>query len=163
MSPIIKVGHGKNVKTWAKIASSNCRARWPFHRSGFTTPTLRCTVALSAAAGRLVALHSMRIRHSPNQASLLLAILIGSGCATHHDAEQASRIRRGDLLLSVTESRPGSTYEVGVYVIAKGDNVYKICKKFQVLLQDFMAINPGLDPPRLLVGQKVRVYERMRQ
>ena len=66
-------------------------------------------------------------------------------------------------MLSVTNAEPGQTYELGVYVIAKGDTIAKIARDFQISIRDFMAINPGLDPLRLLVGQKVRVYERRKE
>lgn len=45
------------------------------------------------------------------------------------------------------------------YVIAKGDSVASIARKFQISIADFMAMNPNLNPTRLEVGQKVKVCE----
>jgi LysM repeat protein len=93
-------------------------------------------------------------------------VVVVAGCATDRDAalqQQTQSIRRGAFLLSVTNAEPGQTYELGVYVIAKGDTIAKIARDFQISIRDFMAINPGLDPLRLLVGQKVRVYERRKE
>ena len=36
----------------------------------------------------------------------------------------------------------------------------KIARKFQISIADLEAINPGLNPPRLKIGQKVRVSEK---
>jgi LysM repeat protein len=82
------------------------------------------------------------------------------GCAS----DQA-RVSHGGYLLSVEDAKPGSTYEVGVYVIAKGDTIAKICKQFQITIHEFHAINPELqvNGPYIMVGQKVRVFEKIKQ
>ena len=106
----------------------------------------------------------MRIRYAVMIVSVLLALAV-AGCATDRDAQnkqQSQNIRRGASLLSATNAVPGSTYDVGVYIIDKGDTVSRIAHQFQISVRDFMAINPGLDPTRLVVGQEVRVYERRR-
>ena len=93
-------------------------------------------------------------------------VVVIAGCATDRDAtlqQQTQSIRRGAFFLSVTNAEPGQTYELGVYVIAKGDTIAKIARDFQISIRDFMTINPGLDPLRLRVGQKVRVYERRKE
>jgi LysM repeat protein len=92
--------------------------------------------------------------------------LIAAGCAADRDTrlqEQTQNIRYGAFLLSATNAEPGQVYELGVYVVAKGDTVARIAQNFQLPVRDFMAINPGLDPTRILIGQKVRVYERRRE
>jgi LysM repeat protein len=91
-----------------------------------------------------------------------LLILILAGCAAHHETEskeQTTTIRHGGILLSVTNAEPGSTYELGVYVISAGDTAGKICERFQITRENFLTMNPDLNPNRLLIGQKVRVYE----
>jgi LysM repeat protein len=106
----------------------------------------------------------MRVRHPPITVAALLAML-ATGCATNRDAklqDQAQRIRRGDYLLSATNVAPGSFYELGVYVVGKGDTLSKIAQQFQVSVGDITAINPGLEPRRLVIGQRVKVYERRR-
>lgn len=45
----------------------------------------------------------------------------------------------------------------GTYTIAAGDTLAKIARKFAVKLDAIEAENPGLDPARLRVGQKIRV------
>ena len=83
------------------------------------------------------------------------------GCVTNHDDnEQALKFRLGDYLLSTTNASPGETYELKVYVVAAGDTASKIANRFQISISDFLAINPGLQPYRLKIGQTVRVYEQ---
>jgi LysM repeat protein len=45
----------------------------------------------------------------------------------------------------------------GQYVVAAGDTPEKIAKKLGVKLRAFMDANPGLDPKRLQIGQKLNV------
>jgi hypothetical protein len=89
-----------------------------------------------------------------------------AGCATNHDAElqhQVQSIHRGHYLLSATNDAPGSFYQLGVYVIGPGDTLAKIARQFQVSVSDIVAINSGLVPNRLVIGQRVRIYERRRE
>jgi LysM repeat protein len=102
----------------------------------------------------------MKMRHPLVIISVLLSVLFMAGCATDREAQTQS-IRADASLLSVTNSVPGSTYEVRVYVIAAGDTVAKIARKFGISIADFEAINPSLNPTRLKIGQKVRVYEKL--
>ena len=80
--------------------------------------------------------------------------LLAAGCAVPPQND--------DRLLSFKDARAGATYESGVYVIAPGDSVASICKHFDLLIPDFMTMNPGLNPRRLVVGQTVKVYERLK-
>lgn len=92
--------------------------------------------------------------------------LIVIGCTTDRDSrlqQQTQSVQRGAFLLSTTNAEPGQTYELGVYVITRGDTIAKIARDFQILSRDLLAINPGLDPTRLVIGQKVRVYERRKE
>jgi LysM repeat protein len=102
----------------------------------------------------------MEIRHPLIIVSVALSALFIAGCATDREAETQT-IRADASLLSVTNSVPGSTYEVRVYVIEAGDTVVKIARKCGISIVDFEAINPGLNPTRLKIGQKVRVYEKL--
>jgi LysM repeat protein len=45
----------------------------------------------------------------------------------------------------------------GTYTIAAGDTLAKVAKKFALRLDDVLAENPGLDPSRLRVGQKIKL------
>src|SRR5216117_2923308 len=100
----------------------------------------------------------MQLRYLAIPVTVFLALL-EVGCGTERDSQlrqQTQFIRRGEYLLSVTNAELGSTFDVGVYVITKGDTVAKIAAKFQISTSDLMAINPGLDAFRLLVGQRIR-------
>lgn len=48
----------------------------------------------------------------------------------------------------------------GTYSIAPGDTLSKIARKFAVRVDAIEAENPGLDPARLKVGQKIRIPRR---
>ncbi len=107
----------------------------------------------------------MHIRSSWILVPALLAAAL-AGCAHDRDAliqPQTNSTRRGALLLSATNAVPGSTYDLGVYVITRGDTVIRIAQRFHLSVADFMAINPELEPTRLVIGQTVRVYERRRE
>lgn len=43
------------------------------------------------------------------------------------------------------------------YVIEKGDSVATICLKFQIPAEELLASNPGLNPARLAIGQRVKI------
>jgi LysM repeat protein len=48
----------------------------------------------------------------------------------------------------------------GTYSVAPGDTLAKIARKFAVKVDAIEAENPGLDPARLKVGQKIRVPKK---
>ena len=48
----------------------------------------------------------------------------------------------------------------GTYTIGSGDTLAKVARKFGVKLDAIEAENPGLDPARLRVGQKIRIPKR---
>lgn len=48
----------------------------------------------------------------------------------------------------------------GTYTIASGDTLSKIARKFAVRADSIEAENPGLDPAKLRVGQKIRIPKR---
>lgn len=85
---------------------------------------------------------------------LCLSSLFFVGCA--HTQPEAP-------LLSPVDIRPGSTYEIGMYVLARGDTVAGVCRRFQIPISDFEALNPDFDKTHPSVGQRVKVYERLKQ
>lgn len=44
-----------------------------------------------------------------------------------------------------------------MYTIQAGDTSYKIALRFQISLSSLLAMNPGVDPNRLNIGQRIRV------
>jgi LysM repeat protein len=48
----------------------------------------------------------------------------------------------------------------GTYTIASGDTISKVARKFAVKPDAIEAENPGLDPTRLKVGQKIRIPKK---
>lgn len=48
----------------------------------------------------------------------------------------------------------------GTYTVAAGDNLTRIAAKFGVRVDAILADNPGLEPTRLRVGQKIRIPRR---
>jgi hypothetical protein len=93
----------------------------------------------------------------------LLIIAVISGCSTHPAKQGTQPDALGPPhLLSTTEPRLGRAYELGVYVIQRGDSVPVICKRFQISVRDFMVMNPELAPTRLRIGQQVRIREAVK-
>jgi LysM repeat protein len=48
----------------------------------------------------------------------------------------------------------------GTYTIAAGDTLATVARKFGVRLDSILAENPGIEPNRLRVGQKIRIPAR---
>ena len=48
----------------------------------------------------------------------------------------------------------------GTYTVASGDTLSRIARKFAVRSDSIEAENPGLDPAKLRVGQKIRIPKR---
>ncbi len=48
----------------------------------------------------------------------------------------------------------------GTYTIGSGDTLSKVARKFGVRTDSIEAENPGLDPAKLRVGQKIRIPKR---
>ena len=48
----------------------------------------------------------------------------------------------------------------GTYTVAAGDNLTRIAAKFGARVDSILAENPGLEPTRLRVGQKIRIPRR---
>ncbi len=48
----------------------------------------------------------------------------------------------------------------GTYTIASGDTLSKVARKFGVRTDSIEAENPGLDPAKLRVGQKIRIPKK---
>jgi hypothetical protein len=48
----------------------------------------------------------------------------------------------------------------GNYIVAPGDTLSKIAKKFATRLDNIEAENPGLDPAKLRVGQKIKIPKK---
>src|ERR1039457_1988864 len=94
----------------------------------------------------------------------LLGVVFICGCATDSNTlrqHQKYQVAQGQFFLATSNAPAGAFYELGIYVIASGDTLSKIAAKFHVSVADIMTVNPGLQPFRLLVGQKIRIYERM--
>jgi LysM repeat protein len=102
----------------------------------------------------------MKIQHPLVLVLVALSTLVMAGCATDREAQSQS-VRVDAALLSVTNSAPGSTYEIRVYVIQRGDTLARIARQFGISLADLMAINPDVYPARLTVGQEIRVSEKL--
>jgi hypothetical protein len=137
-----------------EVAGANRRWRLPFR------PALRDGSRRESAVAQLFSLgDTMRLYIF----ILLLLPLFLIGCATDtRFAEQTHKVAKGDFILSATNAMPGSVYELRVYIIAMGDTAAKIAKQFQISLSDLEALNPGLQPNRLYIGQKIRIYEQKR-
>lgn len=55
---------------------------------------------------------------------------------------------------------PGTIAEDGTYVIKSGDTLSKVAAAHGISLADLQAANPGVDPRRLHVGQKIVLPQR---
>ena len=55
---------------------------------------------------------------------------------------------------------PSSLDADGAYVIKSGDNFGKIAPQFGVTVAEILAANPGVDPRKLKVGQKIIIPKK---
>lgn len=104
----------------------------------------------------------MRTKYGQLAAVLLLTQFILGCVSDRHQSgsNQTDTISRGYYLLSGTNTTPGAAFEVGVYVIQKGDTLARIAHRFNARSAEILAINPGLDSKKLRVGQQIRIYEQ---
>jgi uncharacterized protein YcfL len=103
----------------------------------------------------------MRIQDFNFIAATLMLVLV-VGCVSHKPSpiyNQNQTIYPGQDLLSTTNAEPGSTFEIGVYIVKKGDTLSHIAATFQVTVRDLQVLNSDLTP-FIKVGQKIRIYER---
>ena len=91
--------------------------------------------------------------------SVALSALNLAGCATHREAQTGS-IPPDAPLWYATNSLPGSTYDIRIYVVQAGDTLVRIARKFGISLAELRVMNPGLNSPRIRVGQQLKVYEK---
>jgi LysM repeat protein len=91
--------------------------------------------------------------------------LLATSCATKNTPNAAfptePRERRIRLAQSIpTDTPPGATYEVRVYLVQAGDTFAAVAQRFHLSEQEFLALNPGMRTRQLKVKQRVVVYER---
>ena len=61
---------------------------------------------------------------------------------------------QGTTTTTTTETTtPGAEY----YVVQSGDTLGSIAEKYSATVDELMTLNPGIDPPALHIGQRVRV------
>ncbi len=44
-----------------------------------------------------------------------------------------------------------------VHLVQKGDTLWKMARKYNVTVNRLLELNPGIEPERLQIGQKVRI------
>ena len=79
---------------------------------------------------------------------LVLGTMLGlSSCASRADSwrrAETEKITRGEFLLSATNAQLGESYEVLVYVVASGDTLSSISRRFGCTVKDLKTLNPDL-------------------
>jgi serine/threonine protein kinase/LysM repeat protein len=95
----------------------------------------------------------MQIGTPITQRSMTVTVVTNTPNATSNN----SSTRDDAALLSATNPLPSLASEEGVYVIASGDTVVRIARRFGISVADLMAMNPELVATRLKIGQKIRV------
>ena len=96
-------------------------------------------------------------------AATLFAVFV-AGCNSdqvgpRHRQDQSSH-SSGDLLLT-TNAKPGSTFELGIYVVKPGDTLVNIAAHFQTTVRGLQALNPEIKTTHISVGQQIRVSEQI--
>jgi LysM repeat protein len=78
--------------------------------------------------------------------------------------EEAQKARAAAPAAKAGKGAPGvvtGTVDAnGNYTVAPGDNLSKIAKKFAVRVDALEAENPGLDPTKIKIGQKIKIPKK---
>lgn len=85
-----------------------------------------------------------------------------TGCAVNHSPSDSESPLARSLIedrLTGKKVAEGSLFEIEIYVIASGDTLGAISKKFNCPLKELERLNPGLGATQ--VGQHIRVSERV--
>jgi LysM repeat protein len=102
------------------------------------------------------------LRLGPPVAFLLAAtvavLLVRSALHHHHDspAPAATRARTSPVLRATTTAA-GSSRTRSYYRIQSGDTFSSVAVKFNTTVEELQALNAGVDPHVLTVGQRIRV------
>jgi LysM repeat protein len=72
-------------------------------------------------------------------------------------AKPAPRAKASKSAPAGEASAPGTVSSDGTYTVKSGDSLAKIARANGVSLADLEAANPGVDPKRLKVGQKINL------
>ena len=91
---------------------------------------------------------------------MALGTALISGCSTEHPRENTVQSIPQERYVPEETMQPGTTYEVGYYIVQRGDTIAKICMRFGITVKDFEINNPDVNPKRLKVGQSVKIYRR---
>jgi LysM repeat protein len=77
---------------------------------------------------------------------------------------ESEKIDRGVYILSSTNVPTGVTLDLVLYVVAKGDTLASISRRFGLTVQEIRALNPEIDTamPPLRIGQVLRIRETKR-
>lgn len=63
---------------------------------------------------------------------------------------------RTPQVLVTSPSRPASTLSKRFYVIRAGDTLDAVARRFRTSVADLLALNPGVEPTSLRIGQRIR-------
>jgi LysM repeat protein len=72
-------------------------------------------------------------------------------------ADQIIALQKVASAPKVASGKSASPAGPGEYVVAKGDNLGNIAKKNGISLKAIQDLNPGVNPNRLQIGQKLKV------
>jgi LysM repeat protein len=91
----------------------------------------------------------------------IVVLIIHGGFGGGEKATTTTRAASTSVTTAVTTSAKPT--KPRVYTIKSGDTLGAIAYRFGVTVDDIMALNPGIDPNSLRVGQKIKVGKAPRQ
>jgi len=62
-----------------------------------------------------------------------------------------------DVIAAEPEPEPEPEHEIKIYIVQKGDTLWKISRRFDTTVEAIMQLNPGIDPNNLQIGQQLRI------
>ncbi|HXB02470.1 MAG TPA: LysM peptidoglycan-binding domain-containing protein [Opitutaceae bacterium] len=92
-----------------------------------------------------------------NQITTKFGSIDASIAKLQESAKPAPRVKASKSAPAGEGSAPGTVSSDGTYTVKSGDSLAKIARANGVSLADLEAANPGVDPKRLKVGQKINL------
>jgi LysM repeat protein len=92
-----------------------------------------------------------------NQVSAQLGDIKANIAKLQESAKVPAKPVKGGKGVAASGAAPGTVSPDGTYTVKSGDSLAKIARANGVTLAEIVAANPGVDPKRLKVGQKINL------
>lgn len=89
--------------------------------------------------------------------AVTIVVLILRGGLGDGDSDAAGSRTQRTTTRTTTSTTSAKTVTTRLYTVRSGDTLGAIALRFDVSVEDIIALNPGIEPTALRVGQKIKV------